>query len=129
MSLRSFLREEQEVTQNDLNSIEKYADQLFKMVGIDVEFTRHFLDRVNDPRNGRQITVSELVSLFNKQFQKNGNKLKMSAGAEVVLKDMASDINSPVAIDWNRQTGMIEMSAKTVMRKKNFMSPDAVMRA
>ena len=37
----------EEITKNDLNQIEKYADKLFAAVGIDIEFTRHFLDRVN----------------------------------------------------------------------------------
>ena len=41
----------EEITKNDLNQIEKYADKLFAAVGFDVEFTRHFLDRVNDARN------------------------------------------------------------------------------
>ena len=39
------------VTRSDLIQIEKYADRLFAKVGIDVEFTRHFVDRVNDDRN------------------------------------------------------------------------------
>ena len=49
------------ITKSDLNQIERYADRLFAAVGIDVEFTRHFMDRVNDARNQAQITSSELV--------------------------------------------------------------------
>ena len=45
----------EEITKNDLNQIEKYADKLFAAVGIDIEFTRHFLDRVNDDRNKKPI--------------------------------------------------------------------------
>ena len=36
------------ITKSDLDAIEKYADKIFAKVGIDIEFTRHFLDRVND---------------------------------------------------------------------------------
>ena len=36
------------VSKSDLDQIEKYADRLFAAVKIDVEFTKHFLDRVND---------------------------------------------------------------------------------
>ena len=43
------------VSRSDLDQIEKYADKLFAAVGIDVEFTRHFLDRVNDERNKKPI--------------------------------------------------------------------------
>ena len=46
------------ITKSNLNQIEKYADKLFAAVGIDVEFTRHFMDRVNDARNKDQITSS-----------------------------------------------------------------------
>ena len=35
----------------DIAQLEKFADRLFGKVGIDVEFTRHFMDRVNDIRN------------------------------------------------------------------------------
>ena len=38
----------EDVSRSDLDQIERYADKLFAAVGIDVEFTRHFLDRVND---------------------------------------------------------------------------------
>jgi hypothetical protein len=122
---KQYLLLEQPITWNDLNHIEKYADQLFKMVGINVEFTKHFLDRVNDPRNGKPITVSELVSLFNKEFQKYGDKFKNLRGdSEAVLKDMATDINTPVAFEWNKAIGVLEMIAKTVMRKHNFLTKD-----
>jgi hypothetical protein len=43
------------VTKTELDQIEKYADRLYKAVGVDVEFTRHFLDRINDIRNKKQI--------------------------------------------------------------------------
>ena len=47
------------ITKTDLDQIEKYADKLFAKVGIDVEFTRHFLDRVNDERNRKQTSILE----------------------------------------------------------------------
>lgn len=55
---------EQKVTKSDLDQIEKYADRLFASLDIDVEFTRHFMDRVNDARNIKQISVAELIRLF-----------------------------------------------------------------
>ena len=42
---------EKPIKKTDLDQIERYADRLFASLGIDVEFTRHFLDRVNDARN------------------------------------------------------------------------------
>ena len=55
---------EKKITQSDLDQIEKYADRLFAALKIDVEFTKHFMDRVNDARNIKQITVAELIRLF-----------------------------------------------------------------
>jgi len=116
---------DQEVTQAQLNALESVLDRVFKPLGIDVEFTRHFLDRVNDERNIKQITISELAMLFKKEYQKWGKPIaQLGPDAEAVMKDMSSDINVPFALDWNRDTGMLELVAKTVMRKKNFRTPN-----
>ena len=48
------------ISQAELDSIESYLDDLFAAVGIDIEFTRHFLDRVNDARNRKQIAPHEI---------------------------------------------------------------------
>ena len=63
------------ITKSDLDQIEKYADKIFAKVGIDVEFTRHFLDRVNDERNKKQITSAELTRLFKQSYAKYGKKI------------------------------------------------------
>ena len=114
-----------EITQVQLNALENALDKIFSKVGIDVEFTRHFIDRVNDERNMTQITLRELGQLFAKTYQKYGKPIaQMGPDAEAVLKDMASDVNVPFALEWNKSTGMLELIAKTVMRKKNFKTPD-----
>ena len=90
-------------------------------MGIDVEFTRHFLDRVNDERNVRQITIQELAILFKKEFQKYAKPIaQMGPDAQAVMKDMSSDINLPFVLNWNSGSGMLELVAKTVMRKPDF---------
>ena len=38
---------EKKITQSDLDQVEKYADRLFASLKIDVEFTKHFMDRVS----------------------------------------------------------------------------------
>ena len=109
----------EEITKNDLNQIEKYADKLFAAVGIDVEFTRHFLDRVNDERNKKPINTAELIRLFRLTFKKYGKKIaKMNPDAEAVIHDMETDINMPFVM--NLKGGMLDLVAKTVMRKKDF---------
>ena len=56
-SFKSFVQLHENITFSDLKRIEQYADRLFNAVGIDIAFTRHFLDRVNDARNQRDIKI------------------------------------------------------------------------
>ena len=112
--------EERKLSMMDLDTVERYADRLFAKVGLDVEFTRHFIDRVNDARNGKQITTAELVRLFKQSFSKHKQSFKnLDKGVEAVLNDTKTDINMPFVIKVDSH-GDLEMVAKTVMRKKNF---------
>jgi hypothetical protein len=116
---------DQQVSQAQLDALEKVLDRVFAQIGIDIEFTRHFLDRVNDERNVRQITISELAQLFKKEFVKWGKPIaRLGPDAEAVMKDLATDINIPFALKWNSASSMLELVAKTVMRKKNFRTPN-----
>jgi|TARA_R110000868_G_scaffold123970_3_gene327975 hypothetical protein len=108
-----------QITKKDLDAIEVYADRLYKSVGIDVEFTKHFLDRVNDARNKKQITVSELIRLFKQSYKKYGKKIaQLGPDAEAVINDMQTDVNMPFALKWDGKE--LDLIAKTVMRKKDF---------
>lgn len=123
MFTEQFDNKPKEITQADLKTIEVYADKLFKAVGIDVNFTRHFLDRVNDARNVKQITPDELTDLFRKSYEKYGKKIsKLGPDAEAVLNDMRTNINMPFVLNWDRNSQELDLVAKTVMRKKNFMT-------
>jgi hypothetical protein len=109
------------ISRKDLGDVENYADDLFSDVGIDVEFTKHFLDRVNDPRNGTEITPEELMSLYKKAHDKYGNNLShLKTGSERVVNDVQTDINVPVVL--NKRGKEAEMVNVTVMRKKNFLT-------
>ena len=109
------------LTQSELDQLEVFADRLFAKVGIDVEFTRHFLDRVNDERNVKQITASELTRLFKQEYKRWGKPIaQMGPDSEAVLKDLATDVNIPFALRWDKENNELDLIAKTVMRKKNF---------
>ena len=108
------------VSKQDLDQVEKYADRLFAAVGIDVEFTRHFLDRVNDERNKKPISTAELIRLFRLSYKKHGKRIpKMGPKAQAVIHDMETDINMPFVLNIDRK-GELDLVAKTVMRKKDF---------
>lgn len=113
------------VTQAMLDKLEQYLDALFGKLDMDVEFTRHFLDRVNDPRNKQQITLKELAILFKDAYTKYGKRIaQMGPDAEAVIKDMRSDVNVPFVLNWDPQNQELDLVAKTVMRKKDFRTPD-----
>ena len=108
------------ITKLHLDAIEKFADKLWAKVGLDVEFTRHFLDRVNDSRNKKQITAGEVQRLFRQSYKKYGKKIaRLGKDAEAVIKDMQTDINMPFVLQLDKN-GELDLVAKTVMRKKNF---------
>ena len=113
------------ISKTELDSIEKYADKLFAKLGIDIEFTKHFLDRANDERNKKPISVAELIGMFKKLYRKHGKPLsKIDNDFDAVVKDFNNDINIPFAIDVT-QDG-IDMYAKTIMRKKDFKTSTPV---
>ena len=116
---------DEEVTQSQLNDIEKYADRLFKAVNVDVNFTRHFVDRVNDKRNKKPISTSELTRLFKQTYKKHGKKIpKMGDDAQAVIHDMQTDINMPFVLAYDDRNKELDLVAKTIMRKKDFKTPN-----
>ena len=126
--MRSFKSSREQISQGELNQIERFADRLFAKVGIDVEFTRHFIDRVNDARNKKDITPAELTRLFKQTYNKHGKKIpQLGPDAEAVLKDMQTDINMPFVLKYDRRTQEFDLIAKTVMRKKGFKTTSDVL--
>ena len=116
---------DKQVTQADIDELEKFADKIFGKVGIDVNFTRHFLDRVNDERNGKPISMSELTRLFKQEQKRWGKKIaQLGPDEEAVMKDLQTDINLPFALRWDDKNNELDLIAKTVMRKKNFKTPN-----
>ena len=68
---------------DQIKSVEEYADKLFRELGLDVEFTKHFKERINDPRNNKPI-------------------------------------NSPFVIEYDPRSKELDLTMKTIMRKKGF---------
>lgn len=121
IKLRSLIQEY--VTDSDLKAVEKYADNLFAKVGIDINFTKHFLDRVNDTRNNKPINTAELIHLFKQTYRKYGKDIpKLGPDAEAVIHDMTNDVNVPFILKWDGRE--FDLISKTVMRKKDFKTND-----
>jgi hypothetical protein len=114
------------ITRQQLVVLEKWLDKMFAALGIDIAFTRHFLDRLNDPRNVRQIGMCELQKIFTDTFRKHGQALKKMGQREIeaVLADLTTNINIPFVLKFDPRQRELVLVNKTIMRKKNFMTPD-----
>mgnify|MGYP005622699765 FL=1 len=115
---------EEKVSQSQIDSLEKFADKLLAKYNIDIEFTRHFVDRVNDARNNPEIKVAELQKFFKKVQKAKGNKIKTIGDFQAVLKDVTTDLNIPAVI--RNKGDDFEVTLKTIMRKKNFKTPNKI---
>ena len=128
MRFTKFLLSES-ITKNELSRLEGILDGLYRSLNIDIEFSKHFFERLNDARNKKDITIPELQDIFRKaygryakDFQQYGN------GMQAVLKDLQTDINVPFVLKWNKKSKLIELISKTVMRKKGFKTKDKELR-
>ena len=110
----------EDVSQKQLNDLEKFADRILKKFDVDIEFTRHFADRMNDKRNNPPITVAELQRVFKKIAKRKAKNIRQNPDSEAVIKDLQTDLNLPVVINYDRKNDEFEVINKTIMRKKDF---------
>ena len=110
----------EDVTQKQLADLEKFADRLLAKFDVDVEFTRHFADRMNDSRNKPAVTIAELQRLFKKIAKNKAKNIRQNPDSEAVIKDLQTDLNLPVVINYDRNKDEFEVINKTIMRKKDF---------
>ena len=123
MSLKKKILEH--ITMSELRIIEQFADSLFKTLNVDIVFTHHFYDRLNDFRNGKDIEPEELIDIFKKFFQKYRGKISyMPLATPAILKDLNTKINIPFTLTYNEKDDEIDFVAKTIMRKDNFLGKE-----
>lgn len=87
--------------------LEKQLDLLMRPVGLDVEFSRHFIERLLGRE--QKVTVDEVVASFAKLKKKYKKRLlaaKKSPDYEAVLKDLSADLNIAFAIKGNELTNI-----------------------
>jgi hypothetical protein len=116
------LLEMAEMAKSDLDQVEKYADAQLSPEDIELgKESDHFFQRLNDPRNGKQISSAELTGFF-KRLAKNKKKFLdfVKQYKEFVVKDNRTKINIPFMAVANK------LIAKTIMRKNDFKSSTPV---
>ena len=107
-----------EIPMGDLQKIDQFADK--KLNPVDIVITdKHFFDRLNDPRNGKEISQAELIGFFKRLSKKKKEFVNfLNKYNSVVAVDDRTNINIPFMKQANKAI------AKTVMRKKDFKTPD-----
>jgi len=102
-----------EMAKPELKSVEVVADKMLSP--IDIEFTKHFFQRVNNERNIEEITPSELIGFFRRLYKHKKQFIEfLKQYKQVVVKDNKSKINIPFVQDANK------LIAKTVMRTADW---------
>jgi len=115
----------EELDAQDFRDLERFADDHFNEIGLDVVFTSHFKDRVNDARNGAPVSYDELETLLLKAFDKAGHKLaKLPDESEAVLKQLATWLNVPIKVVADPDDSEKDLVFKTIMRKRRFETPN-----
>ena len=80
------------ISKSDLDNVEKYADRLYKSVGIDVEFTRHFLDRGERCEKQETNYQIDFIRMFKQSYKRYGKKIAtLGHRCWAVLNDMQTD--------------------------------------
>jgi cytidyltransferase-like protein len=109
------------ITKGDVEFVDDMADRKLAPIEIDLS-GNHFFDRLNDPRNYPDISVEELEDFFDKLSDEKEEFIEfLQQYKDVVVKDTETNINIPFMKMANKAI------AKTVMRKKNFQTPDKIL--
>jgi hypothetical protein len=109
------------ITKGDVEFVDDMADR--KLAPVDIDLSGgHFFDRLNDPRNFPDISVEELEEFFDKLSDEKDEFIEfLKKYKDVVVKDTETNINIPFMKRANKAI------AKTIMRKKNFMTSNKVL--
>jgi hypothetical protein len=80
---------------------------------------KHFFDRLNDPRNEKEISNAELIGFIKRLSKKKSEFIEfLNKYNSLVATDDRTNINIPFMKKANKAI------AKTVMRKRGFKTPD-----
>jgi len=103
----------------EVQQLEVELDKLMRSVGLDVEFSRHFIERLLG--RDRSITGQEVIASFDKLKRKYKQKLlkyKKTPGHRAILKDFDSELNVIFGVQASRNKDKLpELVNITIMRK------------
>ena len=116
--MKYLFEELQEMSMSQVQSLDQRLDALFSRLGIDVVFSKHFIERLAGREDA--IEPEEIYEAFAKFLRKYGADVYMSKELSGVLKDLSDDINaSPPVIRISRSC---ESSSKYLISRVSFSS-------
>lgn len=115
-------RELQEnLSSSDLAAAEMFANRTLGRLGIDVEFTQHFRERINLPRNKPKIKLAELVRLFRQLARQQGKRLQeIEPYTKILVHDTKTKLNIIINIKEGSTEDRLLFSCGTIIRATNF---------
>lgn len=126
--------EEKRVSVQKMDELQKFAISLWKKYGIDLIFTKHFLERVNHIRNDPPVTPEELLRLFRESARYHGSTIKNTAAEGGIITDITTNLNIPLVtpntstlddllnVNQTRKKPDRQVLFKSVQRKKDYVS-------
>ena len=106
----------EEMSVADVDAVDTFADKQLNPVDVDLT-SDHFFDRLNDPRNKKDISGAELIGFFKRLSKRKKEFVEfLTKYKELVVHDNRTNINIPFMKLANKAI------AKTVMRKKDFQT-------
>jgi hypothetical protein len=115
-----------EMSTTEVSSVERDIASKWKQRGVKFDFSRHFMDRVNDKRNNPPISQDELHTFFLRVFEKLGKKIgniRMRPGEDMEgvfsIRSMALHVPFVIRYEKDQGNGLI-LLAQTILRKKKF---------
>ena len=114
----------EKVSHNQLANLEKYLDKLFNSeIGVGVDFSRHFMERVNDERtknkHGSDIKISEIRDVFRKTVNDYKQQLaKLPPKFDAHLVSVSKQLDIPFVIKKDKN-GDLDIVAKTIIKRNS----------
>lgn len=119
------------VSLDEISTLEAIINEKLQSERMRLYLSVHFIkDRLNDPRNDPEISITELQGVFNRLITVHVGRLKTLKDREsFTVRCRASGIHIPCTMTHDRdKSGKITKTiiTVTIMRKRDFKSKDKV---
>lgn len=120
------------ITRTEVYYLQKELNRIFSKIKVNINiyfgFKSHFLERLNDQRNKKDITIEELRNIFKSVYEVYKDQL-VGFGDQFkgMFQSASTDINIPFVLIWDDEKKEMDLIPKTIMRKQGFKTYDTVL--